>query len=238
MKLKKLIYLAIALGMYSTQASAVNWVSPSSYGSVAVVGGDVLTKTAAHSEGENVPLSNALRLIVPGNWVLITKELPKIHVSWNADSWVDTLKLLAKTFGVDFVIDITKHQVVATYASSAKSSVSVVSAKYQTPDNEEKTDYTEVSLANAKTNEVTKPIAWTLTTGNTIKKDLETWASTAGWKVVWSLSKDWTVPATTTFTGTFQAATTDVIKTLASNGALIQARFYGNNTVVITGASE
>lgn len=77
---------------------------------------------------------------------------------------------------------------------------------------------------------------WTLTAGHTIGYDLQTWAEKANWKVVWNLQKDWTVPASTIFSGEFQGAATDVIKTLAANGALIHAQFFeGNKTMVVTG---
>lgn len=99
-------------------------------------------------------------------------------------------------------------------------------------------DQTEQGLKNAIV--PIKPLpTWTLTAGDAHRKDLEAWADKAGWKVIWNLSKDWIIPASTVFTGSFETATGDVIKTLAANGALIHAQFYeGNKTVVITGASE
>lgn len=45
------------------------------------------------------------------------------------------------------------------------------------------------------------------------------------------------VPNTTTFTGDFQQAVTQVVQALAANGANIHAVFHtANNTVVIDGA--
>ena len=77
---------------------------------------------------------------------------------------------------------------------------------------------------------------WTLTAGDTIGHDLQIWADKAGWKVIWSMQKDWTVPASTIFSGEFPVVAGEVIKTLASNGALIHAQFYeGNKTMVVTG---
>jgi len=77
---------------------------------------------------------------------------------------------------------------------------------------------------------------WTLTAGHTVGQDLQTWGTKAGWKVIWSMSTDWTIPASTSFPGDFHAAASDVIKTLAANGALVRAQFYdGNKTMVVTG---
>lgn len=77
---------------------------------------------------------------------------------------------------------------------------------------------------------------WTLTAGRTIGQELQSWGEKVGWKVIWSLPKDWSVPASTAFAGDFQTAAADVIKTLAANGALVRAQFYGGNkTLVVTG---
>lgn len=82
-----------------------------------------------------------------------------------------------------------------------------------------------------------KPLpSWTLTAGRTIGQELQAWGAKAGWKVIWSMQKDWAVPASTVFTGDFKSAASDVIKNLASNGALVRAQFYdGNKTLVVVG---
>lgn len=77
---------------------------------------------------------------------------------------------------------------------------------------------------------------WTLVAGHTNGQDLQEWGKKAGWKVVWDIQHDWSVPATTSFSGDFQTAAADVIKTLSANGALVRAKFYvGNKTMVVTG---
>lgn len=77
---------------------------------------------------------------------------------------------------------------------------------------------------------------WTLTIGHTVGEELQAWGEKAGWKVIWTMSKDWSVPASTSFAGDFKSAATDVIKTLALNGALVRAQFYdGNKTMIVTG---
>lgn len=77
---------------------------------------------------------------------------------------------------------------------------------------------------------------WTLRAGDTIGRNLRAWADKAGWYVEWQLSKDWVVPNTHSFSGSFPDAVENVVKTLADNGALIRARIFdGNKTVVISG---
>lgn len=77
---------------------------------------------------------------------------------------------------------------------------------------------------------------WTLTANHTIGQDLQAWGEKAGWRIIWNLQKDWTIPASTIFTGEFPTVAAEVVKTLASNGALIHAQFFeGNKTMVVTG---
>lgn len=79
-------------------------------------------------------------------------------------------------------------------------------------------------------------MVWTLETGRFVGQELKAWGEKANWKVIWSMTKDWTVPASTSFSGEFSEAAADVIKTLAANGAMVHAQFYeGNKTMVVTG---
>jgi hypothetical protein len=77
---------------------------------------------------------------------------------------------------------------------------------------------------------------WMLTAGDTIGQDLQAWGQKSGWKVIWNMSKDWSVPASTVFSGDFKGAASSVVKTLAANGALVRAQFFdGNKTMVVSG---
>jgi hypothetical protein len=76
-----------------------------------------------------------------------------------------------------------------------------------------------------------------LTKGRLILTELQKWAAQSGWTVVWQVPEDWQVPNTTTFSGDFQKAVSQVIQALSANGANIHAVFHtANNTVVISGA--
>ena len=76
-----------------------------------------------------------------------------------------------------------------------------------------------------------------LNQGDLILTDLQKWAGQSGWKIVWQVPEDWQVPNTTTFSGDFQKAVSQVIQALSANGANVHAVFHtANNTVVISGA--
>jgi len=88
---------------------------------------------------------------------------------------------------------------------------------------------------------VSKPILftpiWTLKKDALIAAELTRWAKQSGWTVVWQVPEDWQVPNTTTFSGDFQKAVSQVIQALSANGANVHAVFHtANNTVVICGA--
>lgn len=77
---------------------------------------------------------------------------------------------------------------------------------------------------------------WTMSVGHTIGQELQAWGVKAGWKVIWNLPRDWSVPAPSQFSGDFSTAASEVIETLAENGALIHAQFFsGNKTLVVSG---
>lgn len=88
---------------------------------------------------------------------------------------------------------------------------------------------------------VEKPLAiilptWEMTVGHTVGQDLQAWGVTAGWKVMWNLPRDWAVPADSHFVGDFPSVASEVIETLAANGALIHAQFFsGNKILVVSG---
>lgn len=104
------------------------------------------------------------------------------------------------------------------------------------------TEHSSPANAPEKTQAFVEPIPikeepkWTLVSGHTISQELKNWGSQSGWNVIWNLPRDIIVPSTTEFIGEFPTVAADVIKTLAANGALINAKFYeGNKTMVVNG---
>jgi hypothetical protein len=78
---------------------------------------------------------------------------------------------------------------------------------------------------------------WVLTANQSISEGLHAWGQIAGWKVIWNIAQDWSVPQTTAFKGDFLSATQQVVSNLSANGADIHAAAYsGNQTIVISGA--
>ncbi|EED97288.1 hypothetical protein C6Q04_30115 [Burkholderia multivorans] len=81
---------------------------------------------------------------------------------------------------------------------------------------------------------LTTQATFALVAGQSIQTQLQSWASRAGWTVVWDVQQDWIVPNSATFPGGFESAAQQVIEALAANGADVRADLYtGNKSMVV-----
>lgn len=228
------IVLSAALGLHAASAHAwISWqkpapsvasaspVAPAS--GVTLIGSPDATDASGPTSGHNATMAQVMDLLLPTGWAWKPiGTLPLTRVSWKSDSWVDALHEFAAASGFVYVIDTHTKTVSVQYVTP---SARVVASATPKP-------------VDAKPVAPVKP-SWVLHAGDTVKKDMEAWAAQAGWRIVWNMSKDWVVPATSSFGGSFQAASASVISTLSANGAIIHAKFFqGNRTIVITGAPE
>lgn len=163
--------------------------------------------------GRDLKLSEALKQIVPSGWHAFLKEdmagAKVVGVNWKGGRrWVEVLDVLANDQNLAIDVDWTKKHL---YVGERKEAIVPIKS------------LPALSL-------------WTLNAGQTVGRELQAWGVKAGWKVIWNMQKDWSVPASTSFSGDFPSAAADVIKTLAINGALVRAQFYdGNKTMVVSG---
>lgn len=171
--------------------------------------------------GRDLKLSEAIKQIVPAGWHAFLKEDMATRagkfgpVSWKGGRrWIEVLDIFANDQNLAIDVDWTKKHL---YVGEKQLSTAASNVK------------------NAK-RVITPPTIWALTAGQTVGHELQAWGEKAGWKVIWNMQKDWSVPASTKFEGEFPVVAAEVIKTLASNGALIRAQFFeGNKTMVVTG---
>jgi hypothetical protein len=186
----------------------------------------------AHKE----PLRQALsHTIPPGGQLVVNGDLPDARVSWDGAS-ADSRMTVARKMLVDAGIDgrfegdnlivgspapatVTGNPPTAT-APTKQASVAVSPAVPVVP-----------AAPAVPTQEI-----WIIRQGYPIGQELKGWAKRAGWNVVWGLQRDVIAPTTTTFTGDFASAASEVVRTLAENGALIHAQIFdGNHTLVVQG---
>jgi hypothetical protein len=175
---------------------------------------------AGYSNG--VPLSMALGMLVPANWVGGTDGVsPSARVSWTGgQSWPQALGQIAKEKGWTILLDWGGHTVTVEGAPP-----------HGTPHDGREAAHT-AAVADA-------PPVYSLKAGLGLESQLQGWASRAGWKVVWNVPHDWIVPNGAVFGDDFHAAADQVIQTLAANGANVRADFYkGNRTLVVRAGSS
>ena len=208
------------------------------------------------SYGTNLPLKDALRLILPQGWHVYAKSgvSGSVPVTWKAKStpWTDPLRNVLRQSGLEATVN-WPHQAVLLRVQPVHKAAPLSTKGYTAwnhsssddsgaplPENfhvghaghgaEDFSVPTVPSLANAT------PI-FLLNQGDLILTDLQKWAKQSGWTVIWQVPEDWQVPNTTTFGGDFQKAVSQVIQALSANGANVHAVFHtANNTVVISGA--
>ena len=208
------------------------------------------------SYGTNLPLKDALRLILPQGWHVYAKSgvSGSVPVTWKAKStpWTDPLRNVLRQSGLEATVN-WPHQAVLLRVQPVHKAAPLSTKGYTAwnhsssddsgaplPENfhvghaghgaEDFSVPTVPSLANAT------PV-FLLNQGDLILTDLQKWAKQSGWTVVWQVPEDWQVPNTTTFSGDFQKAVSQVIQALSANGANVHAVFHtANNTVVISGA--
>ena len=179
--------------------------------------------------GRAIDLSDMLKAVVPGGYHVDLGDVePTLLVSWRGGlPWDDVLVNAIKPLPeVHVTFDWDQKTVSLRKAPDAHPSSTMGAHPMATV-----AGATDAQVA------VTPPIeSWTIRQGYPIGQELQTWAKRAGWTVVWGLQRDVVAPSSTTFTGDFASAASDVIRTLAENGALIHAQIFdGNHTLVVQG---
>jgi hypothetical protein len=163
----------------------------------------------------NEPLRQALSHTVPtGGQLIVNGSLPSKRVSWDgaaADSRMVVARKMLADAGIDGRFEGDNLIVGSVAIASTAAPLEAVSAM--------------------PTKEV-----WIIRQGYPIGQELKAWAKRAGWNVVWGLQRDVIAPTTTSFSGDFASAASEVVRTLAENGALIHAQIFdGNHTLVVQG---
>ncbi len=200
------------------------------------------------SFGMGLPVKAALEMILPKGWRIYAKPgvSAAAPVTWKSknERWTITLTDVLRQAGLNAVVN-WPHQALllsvrpipktpaldtkgyAHWSTNLPSHFHVGHAVHST---ENLSVPAVPSLANAT------PV-FLLNSGDLILTDLQKWAKQSGWTVIWQVPEDWQVPNTTSFSGDFQKAVSQVIQALSANGANVHAVFHtANNTVVISGA--
>jgi hypothetical protein len=182
----------------------------------------------ARGRGRDIALSDMLLAVVPKGFHTDMGDADGTQVvTWSGGLPWDTVlaNAISPLVSVGATIDWTQHTVVLRRIDAQ--------AVLANADGNSKA---AGALSSSASSDPSVPHIWTIRQGYPIGKELTGWAKTAGWNLVWQMPRDVVAPATSTFTGDFPTAATEVVRTLAENGALIHARIFdGNHTVVVQG---
>ncbi|MBU2834789.1 hypothetical protein HF673_03060 [Acidithiobacillus thiooxidans] len=195
------------------------------------------------SFGKGMNIKDALRLILPEGWKVYAKPgiSGGIAVTWKARNqpWTVPLRIVLGQSGLIGTVN-WPHQALLLRVRP-EPAVKPLDTKGYTSWNSQSSlpahfhEGPVVPVAAPSLSGVT-PV-FILNRGDLILPDLQKWAKQSGWTVVWQVPEDWQVPNTTTFSGDFQKAVSQVIQALSANGANVHAVFHiANKTVVINGA--
>lgn len=205
----------------------------------------IFSVVSLRTEAETTQLFSALRVIPISYDIKVAKDVrmdTPVTLSAAGD-WESQLDGALSSAGLDYTTDACSSEV-RIYRRKAIAAPAILVAPVVEP---------KLSIITqpviSSTPVATKIVAqknappiqrWTLTAGNPLSKELTKWGDASGWKVVWNVEKDWLVPSDSVFIGAdFQIAASNVIQSLAKNGAIIRSQFYlANKTMVITGAPE
>ena len=188
------------------------------------------------------PLRQALsHTIPPGGQLIVNGDLPDTRVSWDGASRMTVARKMLVDAGIDGKFEGDNLVVGSATAPPAKpvpptavaaAPVAGTSVPATAPVSATSVPATAVAAAPA----VPTQEFWIIREGYPIGQELKGWAKRAGWHVVWGLQRDIVAPTTSTFSGDFGSAASEVVRTLAENGALIHAQFFdGNHTLVVQG---
>lgn len=184
--------------------------------------------SVARGRGRDIALADMLLAVVPkGFHVDMGDADGTLTLTWSGGLPWDTVlaNAISPLASVGVTIDWTQHTVLLRRIDPQ--------TLLATSDERSKA---AGALASSVSSAPSASQVWTIRQGYPIGKELMAWGKTVGWNLVWQLPRDVVAPSTSTFTGDFPTAATEVVRTLAENGALIHARIFdGNHTVVVQG---
>lgn len=200
--------------------------------------------------GQNMPLMEGLRMIVPLSWKIHpTEAFDDIRVNWSpAETWGHALSSIGNDEGLRFVVDWNKKAVFVGRMSKAgqeavakriheeeivalKNAGGIQSGSEGGAQNSQKAEaiYNEIVASNESDQMETdlRP-EWILRPGS-LRLQMEEWAEKAGYKLVWALDGDIIADAGVVVRGTLIDAVSTVFKSLAEHRSSAHVSFKLGN---------
>lgn len=74
---------------------------------------------------------------------------------------------------------------------------------------------------------------WSVSSGRTLKKQMNLWDKQSEWDVVWETRKNMHIQANANFFGSFDDAVEQLFQSVRNDGSELEPEFYPNKTVVV-----
>lgn len=183
--------------------------------------------------GENLPLSDSLDMVIPEDWRYIVADnidAKDINVSWQAKgSWIDALEKIGEEHNLRFLIDWDNERVLLSKADIDAplnmEAMNIAAGGVEGGGSD------VADLPAAGSEEPAIPV-WELAPGS-LKDQMQGWAETAGWQLVWAAPTDYRLRTNVDIEAPFVEAVSQVVESMRTNGATIRGYLYEGNKVVL-----
>lgn len=180
-----------------------------------ITGFSSLKKEVVGGMGRDMPIKSAIEQITPKAYTVIFKSIWDDKVSWQGGvDWTDILATVASTAKMSVIIDTDKQTVTVQRSQSGV-------------DSNGTSDYGSKGQLN-------HTLQMFIRKGRPINEALESWATAAGWTLLWYPSVSWKAIADVDMSDRrdVSAAVSEVISILREEGKPVQLRISEGNKVM------
>jgi hypothetical protein len=198
------------------------------------------TAESVRGFGRDVPLSFAVRQVVPDGWSVTfgvgvdTNQ----HVNWkSASDWRAVIEEMAGRKGLVVSYDVDHRTLRLTRPDDPRPIASdpmrssrggFVMVPYHGAQPVEGVAYTSAEGGTAIGNGM-----WRADKDQPLRSVLQEWAARSGWSLVWNAGFEYRLQAGAVFTGDFVQAAGDLVKSLQNARPAVTATFYKGNRVLV-----
>lgn len=190
--------------------------------------------------GRDVTFEDALRQVLPAGWSAFSdQDLPTGAVDWDGNrTWPMVLHTVLARYDMRAHVD-WDNQELMLFVPAPKQPEPTVAVAAAAPVAAPAAAAPAEKVAQAPKVQV-KEVVWSLSTDKTLRENLRTWASTAGWNLVWSATYgdtvvDYPVDAKVDFTGELLGVTGAMAKVIAAYSDAdrpLEIEFFKGNKVI------
>lgn len=171
---------------------------------------------------KDVPLSTALKQVVPNGWKARKSGAVDLNqsVSWQGGKdWVAVLGDLTSDYNFSANVNWNTREIFITPVGAASSVTSTTTTTTSVAPRPVFTGSSQTKFATPVSSSVSSGYSysqtWTLSKSMTLRENIESWAKQAGWTVSWG-APDYRIPADVTLTGAIDSPNGPIARVIAA----------------------